>query len=118
MGGQPAQTGGLNWQSMNTVWLRIVTDQGLEGWGEAFGHASAATTKTMMDTQLAPAILGQDARDIGGLRARLSKAFHGFGRNGATRSRCPRSTSRCGTSRARRRACRYGACSVQRRQRS
>ena len=67
---------------MNTIWLRIVTDQGLEGWGEGFGHASAAATKTVLDTQLAPAILGQDARDIAGLRARLSKAFHSFGRNG------------------------------------
>ena len=82
MGGKPASVGGLGWQSMNTVWLRIVTDQGLEGWGEGFGHASAAATKTVMDGQLAPALIGQDARDIAGLRARLSKAFHGFGRNG------------------------------------
>ena len=82
MGGKPAMAGGLGWQSMNTIWLRIVTDQGLEGWGEGFGHASAAATKTVLDTQLAPAILGQDARDIAGLRARLSKTFHSFGRNG------------------------------------
>jgi L-alanine-DL-glutamate epimerase-like enolase superfamily enzyme len=83
MGGKPAAVGGLGWQSMNTVWLRISTDQGLEGWGEGFGHASAAATKTVMDGQLAPALIGQDARDIAGLRARLAKAFHGFGRNGA-----------------------------------
>ena len=83
MGGKPASVGGLGWQSMNTVWLRIFTDQGLEGWGEGFGHASAAATKAVMDDQLAPALIGQDARDIAGLRARLSKAFHGFGRNGA-----------------------------------
>ena len=77
MGGKPATTGGLNWQSMNTVWLRIVTDQGLEGWGEAFGQASAATTITVIDTQLAPAILGQDARDIGrqGGRARWTRTW-------------------------------------------
>ena len=82
MGGKPAVMGGLNWQSMNSVWLRIVTDQGLEGWGEGFGHASAATTMTVLNTQLAPALLGQDARDIAGPRLRLGKAFHGFGRNG------------------------------------
>ena len=82
MGGKPAVAGGLGWQSMNTVWLRLITDQGLEGWGEGSGHAAAAATKTVLDTQLAPALLGQDARDIAGLRARLSKAFHGFGRNG------------------------------------
>ncbi len=83
MGGKPATVGGLNWQAMNTVWLRIVTDQGLEGWGEGFGHASAATTLAVLNTQLAPAVLGQDARDIAGLRSRLARAFHGFGRNGA-----------------------------------
>jgi D-galactarolactone cycloisomerase len=82
MGGKPAVMGGLNWQTMNTVWLRITTDQGIEGWGEAFGHAAAAATMTVLDTQLAPAVLGQDARDIAGLRQRLAKAFHGFGRNG------------------------------------
>ena len=82
MGGKPATTGGLNWQTMNTVWLRIVTDEGLEGWGEGFGHACVAATRAVIDTQLAPAVLGQDARDIAGVRARLSKAFHLYGRNG------------------------------------
>ena len=82
MGGKPAVMGGLNWQTMNSVWLRIVTDRGLEGWGEAFGHAAAATTMAVLNTQLAPALLGQDAADIAGLRHRLGKAFHGFGRNG------------------------------------
>ncbi len=82
MGGKPAVMGGLNWQTMNSVWLRIVTDQGVEGWGEAFGHAAAATTMTVLNTQLAPMILGQDARDIAGMRLRLGRAFHGFGRNG------------------------------------
>jgi L-alanine-DL-glutamate epimerase-like enolase superfamily enzyme len=82
MGGKPAVMGGLNWQTMNTVWLRVVTDSGLEGWGEAFGHGTAAGTLTVLDTQLAPAILGQDARDIAGLRQRLAKAFHIYGRNG------------------------------------
>ena len=82
MGGKPAVMGGLNWQTMNTVWLRVVTDQGIEGWGEAFGHNAAATTVAAIDSQLAPALIGQDARDIAGLRLRLSKSFHGFGRNG------------------------------------
>ena len=82
MGGKPKVMGGLNWQTMNTVWLRIRTDAGIDGWGEAFGHGTAAATLTVLDTQLAPAILGQDARDIAGLRQRLGKAFHIYGRNG------------------------------------
>jgi len=82
MGGKPAVQGGLNWQMMNSVWLRIRTDAGIDGWGEAFGHGCSAATMTVLDTQLAPAILGQDARDIAGLRQRLGKAFHIYGRNG------------------------------------
>jgi D-galactarolactone cycloisomerase len=83
MGDKPRVMGGLNWQTMNTVWLRLRTDAGVDGWGEAFGHAAAAGTLTVLDTQLAPAVIGQDARDIAGLRQKLAKAFHGFGRNGA-----------------------------------
>lgn len=82
MGGKPKVLGGLNWQSMNTVWLRIRTDAGIDGWGEAFGHACSAASLAVLDTQLAPAILGQDARDIAGLRERMSKTFHLYGRNG------------------------------------
>jgi D-galactarolactone cycloisomerase len=82
MGAQPKVTGGINWQSMNVVWLRIRTDAGIDGWGEAFGHGTSAATLTVLDTQLAPALLGQDARDIAGLRQRLGKALHIYGRNG------------------------------------
>src|SRR5262249_61423068 len=81
MGGKPASAGGLGWQSMNTVWLRIITDQGLKGWGEGFGHASAAVTKTVMDTQLAAAVLRQDARDIPRPRPPLAQAVHQFRRH-------------------------------------
>jgi D-galactarolactone cycloisomerase len=82
MGAKPVVMAGLNWQGMNTVWLRILTDAGIDGWGEAFGHGTSAGTLAVLDTQLAPAVLGQDARDISGLRHRLSQAFHLYGRNG------------------------------------
>jgi D-galactarolactone cycloisomerase len=82
MGAKPKVTGGIAWQSMNVVWLRIRTDAGIDGWGEAFGHGTSAATLTVLDTQLAPALLGQDARDIAGLRQRLGKALHIYGRNG------------------------------------
>ncbi|MDE2007504.1 MAG: mandelate racemase/muconate lactonizing enzyme family protein [Rhodospirillales bacterium] len=82
MGAKPVTFGGIGWQWMHTLWLRIVTDQGIEGWGEGFGHATVAATRAVIDTQLAPLLLGQDARDIAGLRSRLSRTFHLFGRNG------------------------------------
>jgi L-alanine-DL-glutamate epimerase-like enolase superfamily enzyme len=82
MGAKPVSFGGVGWQAMHTLWLRVVTDTGLEGWGEGFGHACVPATRCVLDTQVAPAVLGQDARDIAGLRARLGKTLHLFGRNG------------------------------------
>ena len=82
MGAKPVTFGGVGWQYMHTFWIRIVTDEGIEGWGEGFGHACVQATKTAFDTQIAPAIVGQDARDIAGIRSRLSKTLHLFGRNG------------------------------------
>jgi len=73
---------GSGWPSMNTLYLRVVTDQGLEGWGEGFGHASCPATRAVIDTHLGPALLGQDARDISGLFRRMGQMLHVFGRNG------------------------------------
>ena len=82
MGAKPVSFGGVGWQFMHTLWLRVVTEDGREGWGEGFGHACVPATRAAIDTQIAPAVLGADARDIAGLRARLSKMLHLFGRNG------------------------------------
>ncbi len=82
MGAKPMEFGGIGWQAMNTLWLRVATDDGLEGWGEGFGHACVPATRAVIDTQLAPAVLGKDARDIAGLRRRLGQGFHLFGGNG------------------------------------
>jgi len=73
---------GTGWSKMNTLFLRIVTDQGIEGWGEGFGHATCAATRAVLDRQLAPMLLGQDARDIAGLHRRMGMALHVYGRNG------------------------------------
>jgi L-alanine-DL-glutamate epimerase-like enolase superfamily enzyme len=73
---------GTGWAKMNTLFLRIVTDQGLEGWGEGFGHATCPATRAVLDHQLGPMLLGQDARDIAGLHRRMAMALHVYGRNG------------------------------------
>ncbi len=82
MGAKPVAFGGMGWQAMTTLWLRVATEDGQEGWGEGFGHACVPATRAVIDTQLAPAVLGQDARDIAGLRRRMAQSFHLFGGNG------------------------------------
>jgi D-galactarolactone cycloisomerase len=82
-GSKPVQTGSaVPPGQMHTFWLRVITDTGLEGWGEGFGHSVVPATRVAFDTQIGPVLIGQDARDIRGLFRRLHQAFHIFGRNG------------------------------------
>ena len=82
IGATPAAFGGMHWQALDTLWVRVATDAGVEGWGEGFGHACCPATRAAIDTQIGPAVLGEDARDIRGLAQRLAQRFHLFGRNG------------------------------------
>ncbi len=81
-GAAPTAFVGVGWSSLDTLLVRVVTDQGLEGWGEGFGHACCPATRAVLDTQLGPAALGEDAREIRGLMGRLAQRMHLFGRNG------------------------------------
>jgi L-alanine-DL-glutamate epimerase-like enolase superfamily enzyme len=79
-----AEAGGnLHLRAMDTLLVRVETDTGLVGWGEGFGFSLVPTTKDALERLVAPACLGQDAADIAGLMAGLSKRLHNFGRNGA-----------------------------------
>jgi D-galactarolactone cycloisomerase len=82
MGAPPRAFAGVAWSSLDTLLLRVVTDGGIEGWGEGFGHACCPATRAALETQVAPALIGEDARDIRGLMRRLAERFHLFGRNG------------------------------------
>lgn len=67
---------------LNMVLVRIDTDDGIVGWGEAFGHAAANTTKAALDTLLSPLLLGQDPTDIAALMLDLQRKVHLLGRTG------------------------------------
>lgn len=67
---------------LNMVLVRIDTDQGVAGWGEAFGHAAADTTKAALDTLLSPLLIGRDPTDIAALMLDLQRKVHLLGRTG------------------------------------
>lgn len=67
---------------LSMLLVRVVTDAGIDGWGEAFGHAVATGTKTVIDTMIAPLLIGRDPRDIAGLMNDAHRKLHIFGRNG------------------------------------
>ena len=76
------QVAGQSSPGLRMLLVRIETDEGLVGWGEAFGHAVAPGTKAVLDTLVGPALIGRDAADIAGVTDALHRRFHLFGRSG------------------------------------
>lgn len=74
--------GGQSWTTLDMLLVRIETQGGLVGWGEAFGHGCIPATKAAVDTLVGPWLLGRDATDIGGISHELAQAMHLFGRSG------------------------------------
>jgi L-alanine-DL-glutamate epimerase-like enolase superfamily enzyme len=71
-------------RTLDYVLLRIDTDAGISGWGDAFGYGALPATKAAVDHMIAPALIGQDARDIAGISYRLQQSNHIWGRYGVT----------------------------------
>ena len=81
--GAPTKLAGQSWSRMAILLVRVDTDDGLIGWGEAFGHAIAPATKATLDTMVAAHFIGRDVSDIDGLMAEMFQRTHIFGRNGS-----------------------------------
>ena len=82
MGGPYQLFAGQLWDRMEILLVKVETEDGLVGWGEAFGHAAIPATKAAIDTILAPLLLGEDAEDLNRLSRKLPHAVHLLGRNG------------------------------------
>jgi len=65
----------------NLLWLEIQTDDGLCGLGEAFRGATAV--EAVLHDQVAPWLLGRDARHIEGISRYLASPYVGFHSAGA-----------------------------------
>lgn len=83
MGGPHPSFAGQPWTHLEILLVRVETEDGLVGWGEAFGHAAIATTKAAIDSILAPLMIGRDARDINALNRSILHSVHLLGRNGS-----------------------------------
>ena len=68
---------------LNILAIRLETDQGISGWGEAFGHGVCPATKIAFDTLVAPLLIGRDPSGIDALMRELQQTLHLFGRSGA-----------------------------------
>ena len=82
MGGPWPSFAGKPWTHLEILLVKVETDEGLVGWGEAFGHAAISATKAALDTIVAPLVIGRDAEDINRLSRDILHAVHLLGRNG------------------------------------
>jgi D-galactarolactone cycloisomerase len=85
MGGpKPKRTVGT-WDKMECLLVRIDTDAGITGWGEAFGFAVTPVTASAIAHVLGPMCIGRDPEQIPELLAVLRRSTHGMGSSGPVR---------------------------------
>jgi L-alanine-DL-glutamate epimerase-like enolase superfamily enzyme len=77
--GDPAEPARAN---MNVLFVRIDTDDGVTGWGEAFGFVSCPVTREAIKTLIAPRLIGRDPNDVSALMAELTFGLRSSGRTG------------------------------------
>ena len=76
--------GGHPRTSIDMLLVRVETDAGITGWGEAFGHRIFHATRAAIDTLLGPLCLGRDPAHVAAINEDLQRVLHGVGRNGPT----------------------------------
>lgn len=81
-GGPPTGFGGTTWTTMDVLVLRVETDEGLSGYGEAFGYGILPSVRTALDTLVGPMVLGRDSSQVRALTGELARTLHLFGRSG------------------------------------
>src|SRR5690349_15970990 len=74
--------GGRARTSMDTLLVRVDTDEGVSGWGEGFGHRIFTATKAAIDSFIGQMFVGKDPSTINALVDEAQRSLGGVGRNG------------------------------------
>lgn len=72
------------WTHLDFVLLRLRTDSGLIGWGEAFSYSCADAVEALTRSAVVPLLIGRDPRDPEPILAELKQRLHIIGRYGIT----------------------------------
>lgn len=68
--------------ALDALLVRVETDTGLTGWGEAFGHACNPASMALLNGLVAPFFMGEACDDVADLMQKAHYAFHSYGRGG------------------------------------
>ena len=74
--------GGTTWKTADALLVKVTTDAGIVGWGEAFGYNVIPATRSAIDQMIAPLLVGRDASRIESLMLDVQQKLHIFGRGG------------------------------------
>jgi L-alanine-DL-glutamate epimerase-like enolase superfamily enzyme len=74
----------IKWTSLDYVLVRVETEDGLVGWGDAFAYFSASAVAAAVREMVAPVVVGQDAGDPAAVNDMLQRRLHLHGRYGLT----------------------------------
>ncbi|WP_327111198.1 mandelate racemase/muconate lactonizing enzyme family protein [Streptomyces sp. NBC_01341] len=69
-------------KAVDSLLVRVTTDEGTVGWGESFGFTGVPITREAIDGAVAPACVGQDPLQIVPLMHEVQRKLHVFGRAG------------------------------------
>jgi len=78
------QASGAPKTDVHTVLVKVQTDEGVTGWGEAFSNAGWQSTITAISEIVAPRVLGRDPTHIAQIQADLHRGLYNTGRSGPT----------------------------------
>lgn len=67
---------------LDSLFVRVETDAGVTGWGEAFSNAAGPVTVTALKRAVAPLAIGRDMDDIPALMTDLAHRLQSMTRNG------------------------------------
>ncbi|MFG1462600.1 mandelate racemase/muconate lactonizing enzyme family protein [Xanthobacter sp. DSM 24535] len=70
--------------TFDTMLVRLETDTGLVGWGEAFSRTEDVSLRSLIETRVLPLVLGEDAAAISRIKHKLEFGLQNFGRVGPT----------------------------------
>ena len=80
----PFSYGGAGARELDFCLVRVDTDAGLTGWGEAFSYNCRSAVAAAVNDMIAPLSVGWDVARHEELNAHLQKKLHTFGRFGIT----------------------------------
>jgi D-galactarolactone cycloisomerase len=83
-GAEGWKLGSGGWKALDFCLVRIETDSGLVGWGEAFSYSCRRAVTAAVRDMIAPIALGKNASEIGAIHTEIQKRLHIFGRFGIT----------------------------------